>query len=285
VSAAAELESAIAALRPRLAEWTPEIALVLGSGLGSLAAEIAEPLSIPFAEIPGLGATRVEGHTGRVVIGSLCGSRVMAFAGRRHVYEGVEPSRVVLPVRLASALGATRLLVTNAAGGIRRTFAPGTLMLIRDHINFTFRSPLAGAVLSGEDRFPDLSAPYDETLCAAMREAARSEGVVLDEGVYAAVLGPSYETPAEIRMLERLGADAVGMSTVPEVIVAAARGMRACGVSCITNAAAGSGAPLDHREVLAVATRVRSEFAALVRAWLARVSPSGTREGADATRS
>ena len=265
----AELETAVAAVRPRLTGWSPDIALVLGTGLGAVAAEISDQIAMPFDEIPGLGEARIAGHAGRVVMGSLCGARVMAFSGRRHLYEGGEPSRVVLPVRLAAELGATRLLVTNAAGGIRRTFAPGALMLIRDHINFTFRSPLAGAVIAGEERFPDLSAPYDAGLCAHMREAARSQGVAIEEGVYAAVLGPSYETPAEIRLLERLGADAVGMSTVPEVIVAVARGMRVCGVSCITNHAAGLGRALDHRDVLDVTARVREEFTAVVKAWLA----------------
>jgi purine-nucleoside phosphorylase len=265
----AELETAVAAVQPRLAGWTPDIALVLGSGLGAVAAEISDQIGMSFGEIPGLGEGRVAGHASRVVMGSLCGAKVMAFSGRRHLYEGGEPSRVVLPVRLAAELGATRLLVTNAAGGIRRTFTPGTLMLIRDHINFTCRSPLAGAVVPGEERFPDLSAPYDEPLSARMREAARSLGVRLEEGVYAAVLGPSYETAAEIRMLERFGADAVGMSTVPEVIVAIARGMRVCGVSCITNHAAGLGGALDHREVLAVTARVQEEFIAVVKAWLA----------------
>ena len=265
-----ELEAAVGAVRPRLDGWTPEIALVLGSGLGTVAGDVEPVATIPFAEIPGLGAARVVGHAGQVVAGMLSGRRVIAFAGRRHLYEGHSPSGVVLPVRLASALGASMLLVTNAAGGIRRTFAPGTLMLIRDHINLTYRSPLTGPVLPGEERFPDLSAPYDDALCERMRAAARSLGQRLEEGVYAGLLGPTYETRAEVRMLERCGADAVGMSTVPEVIVAVARGMRVCGVSCITNAAAGFGPPLDHREVLEVTERVRGQFAALVRAWLER---------------
>ena len=272
MSAQAALDAAVRALRPRLETWSPDIVLVLGSGLGGIAAEITDAVAVPYEEIPGLGAARIAGHAGRVVAGSLCGARVMAFAGRRHLYEGADPSQVVLPVRLASALGAPRLLVTNAAGGIRRTFSPGTLMLIRDHIDFTFRSPLAGTVMAGEERFPDLSAPYDDAQSTAMRDAARALGIALEEGVYAAVLGPSYETPAEIRMLERLGADAVGMSTVPEVIVAVARGMRVSGVSCITNRASGSGVPLDHDEVLAVTDRVREGFGALVKDWIQRVA-------------
>lgn len=263
---AEELDAAHDVVRRRLAGWVPDVAIVLGSGLGGLAGEIADRATIPFDAIPGLRGTGVEGHAGHLVAGELGGTRVIAFAGRLHYYEGHPSHRVVLPVRLASALGATALLVTNAAGGVRRTLRPGTLMLLRDHINLAFRSPLAGPVFEGEERFPDLSAPYDAELGASMRTAARTSGVFLDEGVYAWVLGPCYETPAEIRMLERIGADAVGMSTVPEVLVAVARGMRVCAVSCITNAA-GAGAPVDHREVLEVAARVRSDFGALVREW------------------
>jgi purine-nucleoside phosphorylase len=268
VTPAEELAAAVDAVRPRLGAFRPDVALVLGSGLGDLAVEIESPISMSFDELPGLGGERVVGHAGWLVAGTLCGASVVAFAGRHHLYEGHAPSGVVLPVRLASALGAQRLLVTNAAGGVRRTFTPGTLMLIRDHLNLAFRSPLAGAVLPGEERFPDMSAPYDAGLSAAMRQAAATVGVRLEEGVYALGLGPAYETPAEVRMLERLGADAVGMSTVPEVIVAVARGMRVCGVSCITNAAAGYAAPLSHRDVLEVTGRVREEFGALVKEWM-----------------
>ncbi|HSJ63618.1 MAG TPA: purine-nucleoside phosphorylase [Gemmatimonadaceae bacterium] len=265
---ASELRAAVAAVRPRLAGWSPDIAMVLGSGLGAMAEAIESAVVVSYDDVPGLDGGRVAGHVGRLVAGTLRGARVLAFAGRRHLYEGCAAASVALPVRLASELGAARLLVTNAAGGIRRTFTPGTLMLIRDHLNFTFRWPLAGAVLPGEERFPDMSAPYDPALGDAMRAAARTAGVRLEEGVYAAVLGPSYETAAEVRMLERFGADAVGMSTVPEVIVAAARGMRVCGVSCITNLAAGLGPPLDHREVLAVTAQVRGEFIALIGTWV-----------------
>jgi purine-nucleoside phosphorylase len=268
VTLVSELSAAVAVVRPRLAGWTPDLAMVLGSGLGALAEEIASAVVVSYDDVPGLGGGRVAGHAGRLVAGTLRGARVLAFAGRRHLYEGHAAGSVALPVRLASELGAAHLLVTNAAGGIRRTFTPGTLMLIRDHLNFTFRSPLAGAVLPGEERFPDMSAPYDPAFGDALRAAARAAGVRLEEGVYAAVLGPSYETPAEIRMLEGLGADAVGMSTVPEVIVAAARGMRVCGVSCITNFAAGLGPPLDHHEVLEATARVRGEFVALITTWV-----------------
>lgn len=272
MSAATDLAAAVAAVRPRLAGFTPDVALVLGSGLGAIAGDISDAITIEFEDVPGLGEARVVGHAGRIAVGTLCGARVIAFAGRRHLYEGAAPATVALPVRLAAELGATRLLVTNAAGGIRRTFAPGTPMLIRDHINFTFRSPLAGPVLPGEERFPDMSEPYDAESAEIMRGVARSLGLRLEEGVYAAVLGPSYETPAEISMLEKLGADAVGMSTVPEVIVAVARGMRVCGLSLITNRAAGSGVPLSHREVLEMVERVRGDLSALVTGWLDRVA-------------
>ena len=272
MSAGAELAAAVAAVRPRLAGFTPDIALVLGSGLGGIAGETTDAVTIGFEDVPGLGEARIAGHPGRVVAGTLCGARVIAFAGRRHLYEGVTPARAVLPVRLAAELGASRLLVTNSAGGIRRTFVPGTPMLIRDHINLTFRSPLEGTVLPGEERFPDMSAPYDEPSNEIMRGVARSLGLRLEEGVYVSVLGPSYETPAEIRMLERLGGDAVGMSTVPEVIAAVARGMLVCGLSLITNRAAGSGIPLSHREVLDMAERVRDQMSALLKGWLGRIS-------------
>jgi purine-nucleoside phosphorylase len=178
-------------------------------------------------------------RAGRVVAGTLGGCDVVAFAGRFHLYEGHPPRLAALPVRLAHALGARTLFVSNAAGGIRRTFHPGDLMLIRDHINLMWRNPLIGPVGDGEERFPDMSEPYDAKLLALLREAALEVGLPVVEGVYAGLLGPSYETPAEVRMLERLGADAVGMSTIPEVLVARALGMRVAGVSCITNLAAG----------------------------------------------
>jgi purine-nucleoside phosphorylase len=257
------------AIAARAAGRTPKMALILGSGLGGLARELDARVEIPFAEVPGFPAAGVSGHAGVVALGTLEGVPVIAFAGRFHMYEGHSPEKAALPVRVAHALGVTSLFVSNAAGGIRRRFSPGDLMLITDHINLMFRNPLIGAVRDGETRFPDMSAPYDAGYLALLRESAGRLAIPVQEGVYAGLLGPTYETPAEVRMLERLGADAVGMSTVPEVIVARALGIRVAGVSCITNAAAGLGeAKLDHADVLEVTARGAERFKSLVRAFV-----------------
>jgi purine-nucleoside phosphorylase len=188
------------------------------------------------------------------------------------MYEGHEAALAGFPVRVLHALGVRTLFVSNAAGGVRRTFAPGDLMLIADHLNLMFRNPLIGPLEEGDVRFPDMSDPYDRELRAALRAAAAAEGIPLQEGVYAALLGPSYETPAEVRMLERLGADAVGMSTVPEVIVARALGVRVAGVSCVTNLACGIGQhPLNHEEVLEVGARAGDRFRRLVGGFVANL--------------
>jgi purine-nucleoside phosphorylase len=188
------------------------------------------------------------------------------------MYEGHEAALAGFPVRVLHALGVDTLFVSNAAGGVRRTFTPGDLMLIADHLNLTFRNPLIGPLEEGDLRFPDMSDPYDRVLRATLRAAAAAEGIPLQEGVYAALLGPTYETPAEVRMLERLGADAVGMSTVPEVIVARAIGVRVAGVSCVTNLACGIGQhPLNHEEVLEVGARAGDRFRRLVRAFVERL--------------
>jgi purine-nucleoside phosphorylase len=228
VNDAHQLDQAITLVRQRLGPRKPVAALVLGSGLGFLSSKVANAVRIPYQEIPGFPVPSVEGHSGELVAGTLAGREVLVQSGRFHVYEGHSAATAALPVRVFAALGIDTLLLTNAAGGIRRTFAPGTLMLIADQVNLSGRHPLAGPVLPGEERFPDMSEPYDAELCAKARRVAEEKGIRLEEGVYAGLLGPSYETPAEIRMLERLGADAVGMSTVPEVIVARAR---ACAVS------------------------------------------------------
>lgn len=243
----------------------PALALILGSGLGGLAERVERAVRVPFGEIPGFPAATVAGHRGELVAGELARRPVIALAGRLHMYEG-HPARVAaFPVRVLHALGARTLFVSNAAGGIRRTFRGGDLMLIADHINLTWQNPLAGAVEPGDARFPDMSRPYSHSLAAIVRDAARRTGVALHEGVYAGLLGPTYETPAEVRMLDRLGADAVGMSTVVEVIVARALGMRVAGISCITNPAAGiSPHPLSHAEVLDAARRVADRFERLV---------------------
>lgn len=246
--------------------------MVLGSGLGALADAIEAAVRIPQSAVPGFPGAGVAGHKGELVAGTLEGVPVIAQSGRFHLYEGHAPATVVLPVRVFARLGVSLLIVTNAAGGIRRTFRPGTLMLIADHINLMWRSPLAGPVEEGEERFPDMSEPYDRALRTAAREVARERRIPLEEGVYCALLGPSYETPAEIRMLERLGADAVGMSTVPEVITARARRIRCLGLSTITNVwGAGPVQPLSHEEVLESGRRVASQLATLVRGVLARL--------------
>jgi purine-nucleoside phosphorylase len=250
----------------------PSVALVLGSGLGALADQVEDAVAVPYHEIPGFSASTVVGHEGRLVAGRLEGRDVVVFQGRYHAYEGHEPSQLVVPVRTAAALGARTLIVTCAAGGVNRQYGPGTIMLLSDHLNLMGRNPLVGPVRDGEERFPDMTMPYDAELRALARDVGRHEGVDLAEGVYAAVLGPSYETPAEIRMIERLGADAVGMSTVPEVIAARAARMRVLGIALITNAAAGLSAELlDHQEVIAAAAAAAERFQRLVRGVVARL--------------
>jgi purine-nucleoside phosphorylase len=246
------LTQALAVVRPWLGAERPVAAIVLGSGLGGLTGVLTESRRLGYDAVPGFALPDVPGHAGELVVGRLVGRPVLCQAGRFHAYEGHAASAVGLPIRLFSALGIDTLIVTNAAGGIRRTFRPGTLMLLADHVNLTFRNPLIGPVVPGEERFPDMSAPYDAALRAQAHLVARRLGHELVDGVYAGVLGPSYETPAEIRMLERLGADAVGMSTVQEVVVARARGMRCLGLSVITNLASGiSATRLSHEEVMA----------------------------------
>jgi purine-nucleoside phosphorylase len=261
-------------LRERVTR-APHAILVLGSGLGGLADEIEDAVRIPFDDIPGFPkrTQALAGHAGQLVAGRLEGVEVVAMQGRFHLYEGWHPSDVALPVRALAALGARTMVLTNAAGGIRPGFMPGDLMLIADHINLMFRNPLIGPTVQGETRFPDMSDPYDADHRRAAAEVARDLRIPVVEGVYAGLPGPSYETPAEIRMLARLGADAVGMSTVPEVLVARAIGVRCLGISCITNLAAGLGlAKLSHDEVMEEGARVRERLAALVRGVLPRVA-------------
>ena len=266
------LEAAVEAVRVRAAR-VPRVALILGSGLGDLADEITDAAAIPFAEIPGFPEAAVAGHAGQLVIGELEGVPCAALQGRFHMYEGHSAAAVALPARLLSALGARTLIVTNAAGGINRSFAAGDLMLIEDHINLTAQSPLTGPVLAGETRFPDMTQAYDGRLRGIAERVAAAHSLRLVRGVYAAVAGPSYETPAEIRMLERLGADAIGMSTVPEVIVARARNVPVLGISLITNLAAGLGThPLSHEEVVAAGTAARGRFATLIRGLLREIA-------------
>lgn len=267
-STAAAKQSA-EAIRRRIGDAEPEIAIILGSGLGGLADEIEKAVSVPFADIPGFPEPTVLGHAGALVSGTLGGRAVIALAGRFHMYEGHPVGLAGFPVRVLHELGARTLFVSNAAGAVRRDFAPGDLMIIDDHLNLLLANPLTGPVQEGEDRFPDMSEPYDARLRAALRAAGDKLGIALKEGVYACLPGPSFETGAEVRMLERLGADAVGMSTVPEVIVARARGMRVAGVSCITNAATGTTEfPVLHADVLDVAARSTTAFQSLVRSFV-----------------
>ena len=256
----------------RIGSEKPVAGIILGSGLGGLAHRIADPVGIPFGDVPGFPAATVQGHAGKLIAGRLGGRRVIALAGRFHMYEGHDAALAGFPVRVLHALGAGVLFVSNAAGGIRRTFRAGDLMLIRDHLNLMFRNPLIGAQEAGDERFPDMSAPYDAALANELREQASALGISLQEGVYGALLGPSYETPAEVRMLAALGADAVGMSTVPEVLVARAVGMRVAGISCITNLASGiSPHALSHAEVLETTTAVAERFEMLVERFVGRL--------------
>lgn len=272
MSSPSDIHETVSFLRERLTR-APAAILVLGSGLGGLADEIRDAVRIPYADVPGFAHSTVAGHSGALVAGIWEGVEVVAMQGRFHLYEGWDPSAVALPIRALAALGASILVVTNAAGAVRPGLQPGDLMLIADHINLMGRNPLIGPVLTGEERFPDMSEPYDTGFRRTAEAVALEKRIPLDQGVYAAVLGPSYETPAEIRMLARLGADAVGMSTVPEVIVARALGVRVLGISCITNLAAGLGLePLSHEEVMQTGARVRDRLADLVRGVLPRIA-------------
>jgi len=265
------MEEALKALRERIPE-RPDVFLVLGSGLGDLAEGVTEGVSIPFDEIPGFPEPGVAGHAGRLVGGRVEGKGVLFQAGRFHFYEGHAPGVVVAPVRLAAQLGARTVILTNAAGSISQELSPGSILLLDDHINLMGRHPLVGPVVDGEERFPEMSAPYDPELQSLALELAREKGIPLSRGTYAAVLGPSYETPAEIRFLRRAGADAVGMSTVPEAITARALGMRVLAFSLITNQAAGLGpGPLHHDEVLEMGRAGGGRLKKLVWSLLARL--------------
>lgn len=248
----------------------PEVALVLGSGLGTLADAIDDARRLPYAAIPGCPETHVAGHGGELIAGDLAGRRVLVQSGRFHGYEGHAPAVVASLVRLYGELGIGTLLLTNAAGGIASGLVPGALMLLGGHLNLMFANPLVGPALDGELRFPDMSEPFDPGLRALARRVAERERIPLAEGVYAGVMGPSYETRAEIRMLRMLGADAVGMSTVPEVVAARARGIRCLAVSLITNRAAGLGVGrLSHGDVMAAAAAAGGRLGRLVRGVIA----------------
>jgi len=264
------VQDAARALRDRAGAEPPVAAIILGSGLGGFAARVHGAVRVPYRDVPGFPVPSVDGHAGEVLMGTVAGRRVVCFAGRFHLYEGHGADVAALPARVAHALGAPVLFASNAAGGVRRTFRPGDLMVIADHLNLMFRNPLIGPLVPGDVRFPDMSDPYDPALRRQLHEVARAAGVPLQDGVYCGLTGPTYETPAEGADARAAGADAVGMSTVPEVIAARAMGMRCAGVSVITNPAAGlSLAPLAHDEVVEVGRQVAPRFEALVEGFVA----------------
>ena len=265
-----EVRRAADTIGTRLGARRPTVAIVLGSGLGALADRIADPIRIPYRDIPGFHAPTVPGHQGELVVGDLGGKTVIGQSGRFHMYEGYPADVAALPLRAFASLGVRTLVITNAAGGVRQSFGAGTIMVISDHLNLTGHNPLVGPVRGGEARFPDMSAAYDPDLRATAKRIAATLGIPVEEGVYAGLLGPSYETPAEIRLLQHLGADAVGMSTVVEVIAARTLGLRCLGISIITNPAAGiSPTPLAHAEVMETAAQSGTAVARLIESTLA----------------
>jgi purine-nucleoside phosphorylase len=278
------VQAAAAHVRAAIGTRTPKVGLILGSGLGGYADGLDDPVALDYASIPHFPRSRshVVGHAGRLVIGSRQGVPCVAMQGRVHLYEGHSAAAVAFPARVLIALGARTIIVTNAAGGLRPDWQPGTLMLIKDHIDLLRDHPLRGP--NDErlgPRFPDMTHAYAAALRGLAREVADAAGIALEEGVYAAMPGPTYETPAEVRMLRALGADATGMSTVPEVIAARHMGARVLGISCLTNLAAGiTGEALSHDEVTATAGRVRATFEALLDEVLAGLAARGELETA-----
>jgi purine-nucleoside phosphorylase len=271
-----DVQAAAAAVRAKV-KTAPQVGLILGSGLGAYADKLAGATRIDYAEIPGFPQSKVAGHKGCLVLGERSGARCVAMQGRVHMYEGHSAATVSFPARVLVALGAKVLIITNAAGGLNPAWNPGTLMLIRDHIDMLRDHPLRGP--NDErlgPRFPDMTHAYPNDLRLLAKEAAATAGVKLEEGVYVAMPGPTYETPAEVRMLQTLGADATGMSTVPEAIVARHMGAQVIGISCITNHAAGiTGHELSHTEVTETAARVRTTFETLLDTILAALVERG----------
>ena len=269
-----QVHEAARAVRERgLGAVSPQVGLILGSGLGPFADQLTGATAIDYGDIPYFPNSHVAGHRGRLVLGTRAGARCVAMQGRVHMYEGHSAAAVAFPARVLIALGARVLIISNAAGGLNAAWQPGTLMLIGDHIDLLRDHALRGP---NDDRlgprFPDMTKAYAPELRARVREAAAGAGIHLEEGVYVAMPGPTYETPAEVRMIRGLGGDAAGMSTVPEVCVARHMGARVIGISCITNQAAGiTGQELSHEEVTETASRVRATFEALLDAILARL--------------
>ena len=260
-----KLQKSLASIR-KVTDFKPEIGITLGSGLGGLAEKIDKVCEISYKDIEGFPVSTVSGHEGKFIFGTLSGKRVVVMSGRVHFYEGYRMEEVVTPVRIMGLLGAKIVLLTNAAGGINLDFKPGDLMMITDHISLFVQNPLLGQNADElGPRFPDMSTVYDRKLQEKIRQAATAIGVDIKEGVYVQLTGPSYETPAEIRMLRKMGADAAGMSTVVEAIAANHMGLRVAGISCITNMAAGIlDQPLNHEEVKATADMVKEKFEELV---------------------
>jgi purine-nucleoside phosphorylase len=260
-----KVKEAADAVRSRIATM-PQVAIVLGSGLGDFANSLGSAVTMPYGQLPHWPASRVIGHEGKLVVGTAAGKTIAALAGRAHMYEGHDAGTVTFAVRTLGLLGVKTLILTNAAGGVNTSFSQGALMVIDDHVNLTGQNPLAGP---NEDRFgprfPDMTEVYSARLRGIADRAGKKIGVTLPHGVYVALLGPSYETPAEIRYLRTIGADAVGMSTVPEAIVARHMRMDVLGISCITNMAAGVlPQPIDHAEVMETGRRIRGQFIALL---------------------
>jgi purine-nucleoside phosphorylase len=272
MSAFTRLEEAAAVVRQRVTAL-PQVGVVLGSGLGAWADSLGSLTKIAYSEIPNMPSSAVVGHAGNLCVGTSGRVNVACLQGRVHMYEGHEPDRVVFGVRLLARLGCKAVVLTNAAGGIDPSFSPGDLMLITDHLNLMGHNPLAGA---NDDRlgtrFPDMTEAYDPEFRRLAQEAADDLKIQIQRGIYAGMLGPSYETPAEIAMLRALGAQAVGMSTVPEVLALRHMGVRTAAISCITNLAAGlSPTKLDHSEVEATAKRTRARFVALISTWVGHI--------------
>jgi purine-nucleoside phosphorylase len=266
------LKATVDLIRSRCGQQ-PVLGLILGSGLGECANVLQDRIVIPFSDLPHIPFSTIPGHAGNLIIGRAEGIPSIALQGRIHLYEGYSIEEVAFPARVFGCLGIRQLIVTNAAGGINLDFQPGDLMVITDHINMMGANPLVGSNLDDlGPRFPDMSAAYDGGMRRVALDAGRQTGIPLRQGVYAGLLGPSYETPAEIRMLRTLGADAVGMSTVPEVIAAVHMGIHVLGISCITNMAAGIlPRKLTHQEVLDTTERVRKKFLLLLRETIRRI--------------
>ena len=260
------LNSAVEYIMQKIGDFRPEVGIILGSGLGEFADEFCK-ISIDYKDIPGFEASTVAGHKGRLVFAEINGKNVVMMQGRFHYYEGYSIQKVVFPIKVMKKLGIETLIITNAAGGVNASFNPSDLMIITDHINYMGTNPLIGPNdNSMGERFPDMSEVYTPELIELVKKAGREVGIELQDGVYMAFTGPSYETPAEVRMARTLGADAIGMSTVPEAITAAWAGVKVIGLSCICNSAAGvSNVGLSHKDVINAANRAKDKFKKLVK--------------------